>query len=309
LRLAFLGTPDFSIAALDALIAAGHEVVCVYSQPPRPAGRGKALRPSPVHQAAEARGIEVRTPASLRSAEEQQAFTDLDLDAAVVVAYGLILPKAILDAPKHGCFNIHASLLPRWRGAAPIQRAILAGDRTSGVTIMQMDEGLDTGPMLAREEIAITASMTAGELHDTLSALGARMIVDALASVAAGTAEPIIQPQSGVTYAEKLRKEEAAIDWRRPAADVLLTIRAFNPFPGAFFMHGGERFRVLEADIVQVGGTPGHVLDADLAIACGDRAIRPRVIQRQGKKPMTLEELLRGFSIPAGTVLPLPEGA
>lgn len=309
MRLAFLGTPDFSIAALDALIAAGHEVVCVYSQPPRPAGRGKALRPSPVHQAAEARGIEVRTPASLRSAEEQQAFTDLDLDAAVVVAYGLILPKAILDAPKHGCFNIHASLLPRWRGAAPIQRAILAGDRTSGVTIMQMDEGLDTGPMLAREEIAITASMTAGELHDTLSALGARMIVDALASVAAGTAEPIIQPQSGVTYAEKLRKEEAAIDWRRPAADVLLTIRAFNPFPGAFFMHGGERFRVLEADIVQVGGTPGHVLDADLAIACGDRAIRPRVIQRQGKKPMTLEELLRGFSIPAGTVLPLPEGA
>lgn len=308
MRLAFLGTPDFSVAALEALIAAGHEIACVYSQPPRPAGRGKALRPSPVHQAAEARGIEVRTPASLKSSEEQEAFAALDLDAAVVVAYGLILPKAILDAPTFGCFNIHASLLPRWRGAAPIQRAILAGDRVSGVTIMQMDEGLDTGPMLLREEIAIGPEMTAGDLHDGLAALGARMVVDTLASVEAGTVEPVAQPQAGITYAEKLRKEEAAIDWRRPAADILLTVRAFNPFPGAFFLFGGERFRVLEADIVSLHGDPGHVLDGDLAIACGDRAIRPRVIQRQGKKPMTLEELLRGFAIPAGTVLPLPDG-
>ncbi len=308
MRLAFLGTPDFSVAALEALIAAGHEIACVYSQPPRPAGRGKALRPSPVHQAADARGIEVRTPASLRSAEEQQAFAALDLDAAVVVAYGLILPKAILDAPEFGCFNIHASLLPRWRGAAPIQRAILAGDKTSGVTIMQMDEGLDTGPMLLREQVAIGPEMTAGDLHDALAALGARMIVDTLASVEAGTVEPVAQPQAGITYAEKLRKEEAAIDWRRPAADILLTVRAFNPFPGAFFLFGGERFRVLEADILPLHGDRGHVLDGDLAIACGDRAIRPRDIQRQGRKPMPLEELLRGFAIPAGTVLPLPDG-
>lgn len=296
------------MAALEALIAAGHEIACVYSQPPRPAGRGKALRPSPVHQAAEAHGIEVRTPARLRDSEEQEAFAALGLDAAVVVAYGLILPKAILDAPKHGCFNIHASLLPRWRGAAPIQRAILAGDRTSGVTIMQMDAGLDTGPMLLREEIAIGPEMTAGELHDELAALGARMIVDALAAVEAGTVEAVVQPHAGVTYAEKLRKEEAAINWRRPAADVLLTVRAFNPFPGAFFQFGGERFRVLAADIVPLHGKPGHVLDGDLAIACGDRAVRPRVIQRQGRKPMPLEELLRGFAIPAGTVLPLPDG-
>ena len=308
MRLAFLGTPDFSVAALEALIAAGHEIACVYSQPPRPAGRGKALRPSPVHQAAEARGIEVRTPASLRSPEEQQAFAALDLDAAVVVAYGLILPKAILDAPEYGCFNIHASLLPRWRGAAPIQRAILAGDKTTGVTIMRMDEGLDTGPMLLREQVAIGPETTAGDLHDALAALGARMIVDALAAIGNGTAEPVAQPQAGITYAEKLRKEEAALDWRRPAADILLTVRAFNPFPGAFFLFGGERFRVLEAEILPLHGKPGHVLDGDLAIACGDRAIRPRVIQRQGRKPMPLEELLRGFDIPAGTVLPLPDG-
>jgi methionyl-tRNA formyltransferase len=306
MRLAFLGTPDFSVTALNALIEAGHDIVCVYSQPPRPAGRGKALRPTPVHAAAEAAGIEVRTPVSLRHGEAQQAFADLALDAAVVVAYGLILPKTILDAPAHGCFNIHASLLPRWRGAAPIQRAIEAGDSESGVTIMQMDEGLDTGPMLLRESVPIGATTTAGQLHDALAIMGARMITETLRAAEDGELDPVVQPDEGVTYAEKIRKEEAIIDWRRTAEDIRRQIYAFNPFPGAFFTFGGERFRIHEAEVVSGNGSPGQITDDVLTIACGHDLIRPSVVQRQGKKPMAVADLLRGFDIPRGSQLDLP---
>ncbi|MEQ8708575.1 MAG: methionyl-tRNA formyltransferase [Rhodospirillales bacterium] len=307
MRLAFLGTPDFSVVALDALIAAGHEIACVYSQPPRRAGRGKSLRPSPVHQFAGEKGIEVRTPVSVKSEPEQAAFAALDLDAAVVVAYGLILPAGLLSAPRHGCFNIHASLLPRWRGAAPIQRAILAGDGMSGVTIMQMDEGLDTGPMLLREEIALTPEMTAGDLHDRLAEIGGRLITETLAAAEAGLLDPVVQPLEGVTYAAKISKGEAALDWRQPAVDVERAIRAFNPVPGAFFMRGGERIRLLAADVVSGKGHPGTILDDAMTIACGEAAIRPTLVQRQGKRAMTPAELLNGYDLPQGEILALPD--
>ena len=307
MRLAFLGTPDFSVVALDALIAAGHEIACVYSQPPRRAGRGKSLRPSPVHQFAEEKGIEVRTPVSVKSEDEQAAFAALDLDAAVVVAYGLILPAGILAAPRHGCFNIHASLLPRWRGAAPIQRAILAGDKMSGVTIMQMDEGLDTGPMLLRGEIPLVPGMTAGDLHDALAVMGGRLITETLTAADAGNLNPVVQPSEGVTYAAKISKGEAALDWRRPAIEVERAIRAFNPVPGAFFMRGGERIRLLAADVVSGRGYPGTILDNAMTIACGDGAIRPTLVQRQGKRAMTPSELLNGYDLPPGDVLALPD--
>ena len=307
MRLAFLGTPDFSVVALDALIAAGHEIACVYSQPPRRAGRGKSLRPSPVHQFAEEKGIEVRTPVSVKPEDEQAAFAALDLDAAVVVAYGLILPAGILAAPRHGCFNIHASLLPRWRGAAPIQRAILAGDKMSGVTIMQMDEGLDTGPMLLRGDIPLVPGMTAGDLHDALAIMGGRLIAETLTAADAGDLSPVVQPSEGVTYAAKISKGEAALDWRRPAIEVERAIRAFNPVPGAFFMRGGERIRLLAADVVSGRGNPGTILDNAMTIACGDGAIRPTLVQRQGKRAMTPAELLNGYDLPPGDVLALPD--
>ncbi|MEW5726205.1 MAG: methionyl-tRNA formyltransferase [Pseudomonadota bacterium] len=301
MRLAFMGTPDFSVPILAALLDAGHDVAAVYSQPPRPAGRGHKEQPTPVHAFASSRGLEVRTPKSLKSADEQQAFRELGLDAAVVAAYGLILPKAILEAPRRGCLNVHASILPRWRGAAPIQRAILAGDAVTGVTIMQMDEGLDTGAMLLVEETPITAATTAQSLHDTLSAMGARMIVDALARLDA--LEPRPQPGDGVTYAHKLAKDEGRVDWTRPAAEIERQVRGLNPWPGVWCELGGERLKVLEVAAVAGSGTPGATLDDALTVACGDGALRLIRVQRAGKAPMAAAEMLRGLAVPKGTVL------
>ncbi|HEX8625435.1 MAG TPA: methionyl-tRNA formyltransferase [Allosphingosinicella sp.] len=300
MRIAFMGTPEFAVPTLDALVAAGHEVVAVYSQPPRPAGRGKALRPSPVQQRAEALEIEVRTPTSLKGPGAQADFASLDLDVAVVAAYGLILPRAILDAPRRSCLNVHASLLPRWRGAAPIQRAILAGDRTTGVTIMRMEEGLDTGPMLAVMGIPI-GRKTAGELTGELAALGAEWMVEVLGQL--DRIGPRAQDDSKATYAPKIRKEEARLDFSLHALDVDRRIRAFNPVPGAWFEYAGERLKLLAADPVQVAGEPGTVLDEWLTIACGEGGIVPTSIQRSGRAPMSGAELLRGFPIPPGAKL------
>ena len=303
LRVVFMGTPDFSVPILENLIHAGHEMAAVYSQPARPAGRGHQLRPSPVAAAAEKRGIPVRTPKSLKSTEEQEAFAALKADVAVVAAYGLILPKAILDAPGQGCINVHASLLPRWRGAAPIQRCIEAGDAHTGVTIMQMDEGLDTGAMLLAECLPITPTTTGGSLHDDLSAIGARLIVETMSRLEGGSllAEP--QPPEGVTYADKLTKEEGRIDWRRSVAQIDRQVRAFTPWPGVWFELRGERIKLISAKVVEGKGESGEVLDDHLTVACGEGALRLETLQRAGKGPMSAAELLRGFSIPAGTRL------
>lgn len=306
LRLAFLGSPDFAVPVLRALIDAGHEVVCVYAQPPRPAGRGKRERPTAVQAAAEAAGIEVRTPRSLRDPETQAAFAALDLDAAVVVAYGLILPQPVLDAPRLGCVNVHASLLPRWRGAAPIQRAIAAGDAETGVTIMQMDAGLDTGPMLLRRAVPIEPQTTAAGLHDILCALGAELIVPALAGLAAGDLRPEPQPADGATYAKKLERDEGLLDFARPAVELERLVRAFDPWPGVYFVLGAERIKVLSVRVLKVGrlgNAPGTVLDDELTIACGEDALRPVRVQRAGKGPMTAQAMLRGFAVAPGTVL------
>ncbi|HEX8062243.1 MAG TPA: methionyl-tRNA formyltransferase [Allosphingosinicella sp.] len=300
MRIAFMGTPEFAVPTLEALASAGHEIAAVYSQPPRPAGRGKALRPSPVQQRAEALGIEVRTPLSLKDPEAQAGFAGLDLDAAVVAAYGLILPKPILDAPRLGCLNVHASLLPRWRGAAPIQRAILAGDRTTGVTIMQMEEGLDTGPMLAAAGTPI-GRKTAGELTAELGRLGAEWMVEVLGQL--HRIGPREQSEDKATYAPKIRKEEARLDFSRHALELERQVRAFNPAPGAWFEFGGERLKLLAADTVQVEGEPGTVLDERLTISCGVGGLVPTLIQRSGRAPMSGAELLRGFPIPPGTRL------
>jgi methionyl-tRNA formyltransferase len=300
MRIAFMGTPGFAVPTFEALIRAGHDVAAVYSQPPRPAGRGKAPRPSPVQQAAEARGIEVRTPLTLRDAEAQQAFAALDLDAAVVAAYGLILPQPILDAPRLGCLNVHGSLLPRWRGAAPGQRAILAGDAKTGITIMQMERGLDTGPMLAVRETDIDGK-TAGELTTELAVIGADLMVEVLARLPAVEAVP--QPEEGVTYAAKIEKQEAKLDFTRSAVDVERQVRAFNPLPGAFFECRGERIKVHRAEISGLAGPPGTLLDDKLTIACARGSIVPTLVQRAGRAAMSAEELLRGFPIPAGTRL------
>ena len=307
-RIAYMGTPDFSVAALAALIEAGHEVACVYSQPPRPAGRGKKDRPSPVHEFAAERGIEVRHPETLRDEAEQAAFAALDLDLAVVAAYGLILPKAILEAPRHGCLNIHASLLPRWRGAAPIQRAILAGDRISGVTVMRMDEGLDTGPMLLRESVTIGPKTNAGRLHDDLAAMGARMIVEALAKLEAGKIEETPQPDEGVTYAAKIDKAETRVDWSRPSEEVHNHIRGLSPFPGAWCEFPDDagkpiRVKLLRTTCADGGGAPGTVLDDRLTIACGNGAIRILELQRAGRQPTQADAFLRGTPLAAGTRL------
>ncbi|GBH29632.1 methionyl-tRNA formyltransferase [Sphingobium xenophagum] len=298
MRIIYMGTPDFAVPALDALAKAGHDIVAVYSQPPRPAGRGKNLTPSPVHQRAVAMGIEVRTPESLKDAAVQAAFAALDADVAVVAAYGLILPRAILDAPRHGCMNIHASLLPRWRGAAPIQRAILSGDNVTGVTIMDMAAGLDTGPMRAKYVTKIEGK-TAGALTAELAQAGADLMVEVLDDVAQHP--PMAQPEEGVTYAAKIAKAEARIDFTRPALQIERQVRAFNPFPGAFFEYGGERFRILTAQVEHEDGAPGALLDDALLIACGHGAIRPTLIQRAGKAAMTPDEMLRGFDMPAGS--------
>jgi len=299
MRIVFMGSPDFAVPSLDALVEAGHEVVAVYCQPPRPAGRGKADRKTAVHERAEQLGIEVRTPRTLRDAAEQERFRALGADLAVVAAYGLILPKPILDASKEGCVNVHASLLPRWRGAAPIQRAILAGDEVSGVTIMQMDEGLDTGPMLLRRELDIRGK-NAGQVTDEMAKLGANALIEWLDS----QTPPRPQPDDGVTYAAKIDKAEARIDWSVPADRIERQVRAFAPVPGAWFEARGERIKLLEAVVgTDASGSPGEVLDDCLSVACGEGYIRPLKVQRAGRASMTPGELLRGFPIPKGTIL------
>ena len=300
MRLIFMETPDFAVPALDALAEAGHEIAAVYCQPPRPAGRGKALQPSPVQRRAEALGLDVRHPVSLRDADEQARFAALEADAAVVAAYGLILPQPILAAPRRGCFNIHASLLPRWRGAAPIQRAILAGDAITGVTIMDMEAGLDTGPMRATVRIPVDRK-TAGELTGELASKGAALMAEVLADL--DNYPPSPQPEEGVTYAAKIDKAEARLDFSPGAAAVERQVRAFNPAPGAFFELDGERIRVLAADIVADSGEAGVVLDDRLTIGSGDDALRPTRVQRAGRGAMSTEELLRGFPIAPGTRL------
>lgn len=300
MRIVFMGTPDFAVPTLDALVAAGHQVVAVYTQPPRPAGRGKALSPSAVQRRAEALGIEVRSPARLRAADDQAAFAALGADVAVAAAYGLILPQPILDAPRLGCFNVHASLLPRWRGAAPIQRAILAGDAVTGVTIMAMEAGLDTGPMLARVEVLIEA-MNAGALTKILADEGARLLVEVIGDLPAHPPTP--QPDTGVTLAPKVDKSEARLDFLPSAPQVVRQIRAFAPTPGAFFELAGERIRILDAESTLEGGAPGTTIDDALTIACNPGAIRPLLVQRAGRGAMSPGDLLRGFAIPAGSRL------
>ena len=298
MRIVFMGSPDFAVPSLEALVEAGHDVIAAYCQPPRPAGRGKAERKTAVHERAEQLGIPVRTPRTLRDEEEQARFRALDADIAVVAAYGLILPKPILEAPMGGCVNVHASLLPRWRGAAPIQRAILAGDEVTGVTIMQMEEGLDTGPMLSAMPTKIDRK-TAGELTDELAKLGALALVHWLQVQTPGTPQPGV----GVTYAKKIDKAEARIDWSTSAKEVERQARAFNPVPGAWFEANGERIKLLRANIDRGTGKPGEVIDDALTISCSDGAVRPLQVQRAGRAVMTPEELLRGFLIPKGTIL------
>lgn len=309
LRIAFMGSPDFAVPVLAALVDAGHELACVYSQPPRPAGRGKKLRPTPVHQWAEARGLDVRTPRSLKTDPEQSAFDALGLDAAVVVAYGLILPQAVLDAPRLGCMNMHASLLPRWRGAAPIHRAIIAGDEVTGVQAMMMEAGLDTGPVLATEDTRILPTDTTGTVHDRLAAMAADLAVSALAGLADGTLTPQPQAEDGVTYAHKVTAEDQRIDWTRPAAEVDCQIRGLSPFPGAWFHYtpAGEaaplRMKALLSQLEDgvSGRAAGEVLDDRLLIQCGDgRAVRLLTAQKPGSKAMQASDLLRGLAVPAG---------
>jgi len=293
-----MGSPDFAVPSLNALVEAGHEVVAAYCQPARPAGRGKTERRTAVHVRAEELGIAVRTPKSLRNEDEQALFRGLDTDLAVVAAYGLILPRPILEAPKAGCINVHASLLPRWRGAAPIQRAILAGDEVSGVTIMQMDEGLDTGPMLHRLTLDIRGK-NAGQVTEELANLGAQALLDWIGN----PSPPEPQPIAGATYAKKIDKAEARIDWSKPGAEIELQVRAFAPSPGAWFEANGERIKLLEANAIELVGSAGKVLDDHLTIGTGSGSLRPTKVQRAGRAPMSPEDLLRGFPIAKGTKL------
>ncbi|MGA1234018.1 MAG: methionyl-tRNA formyltransferase [Lutimaribacter sp.] len=301
MRLVFMGSPDFSVPVLDALVSAGHQIACVYCQPPRPAGRGKKDRPTPMHARALELGLPVRHPTSLRHAEVQQEFAALQADVAVVVAYGLILPQAVLDAPRHGCLNIHASLLPRWRGAAPIHRAIMAGDAETGICIMQMEAGLDTGPVLLRLATPIGENETTGALHDRLSVLGAKGILQALADL--GQLLPSPQPDVGVCYAEKIDKSEACVNWARPAVDLHRQIRGLSPFPGAWTLIDGARVKLLGAELATGTGAPGTVLDEGLRIACGEGALRITRLQRAGKAAQDTATALRGMAVPAGMVL------
>jgi len=301
MRVIFMGTPEFSVPVLDALVAAGHEIVSVYCQPPRPAGRGRKDRASPVQTRAEELGLAVRHPVSLKVPEAQAAFAALKADVAVVVAYGLILPQAVLDAPARGCLNVHASLLPRWRGAAPIHRAIMAGDAKTGVCIMQMEAGLDTGPVLLRRETDIGATETTADLHDRLSVMGAEEIVTALARLDDLRGEP--QSDSGVTYAAKIEKAEARIDWSRPAPEVDRQIRGLSVFPGAWFEHQGQRIKVLGSTLADGDGAAGEVLDDGLRVACGSGAVRLTRVQRAGKAAQDADAFQRGAPIPPGTIL------
>lgn len=300
MRLAFMGTPEFAVPTLDALVVAGHDVAAVYTQPPRPANRGKKLTPSAVHQRAEELGLFVQCPLSLRQEDAQAEFAALGLDVAIVAAYGLILPPAVLNAPTHGCLNVHGSLLPRWRGAAPVQRAILAGDATTGVMVMQMEAGLDTGPVRATTEIEI-GHKTTGQLTLELAELGAELMVQTLANLEAYPC--VAQPDDGVTYAAKIDKAETKLDFSLPAEGVERQIRAFNPAPGAWFAFEGERYRVLAAEIVTSNGAAGTIMDDQLTIACNSNAIRPTRIQRAGKPAMPTADLLRGKAMPVGSIL------
>jgi len=308
--IAFMGTPGFAVPALDALVAAGHRIVAVYSQPPRPTGRGHRVQPSPVQARAEALGLPVRTPGTFKDEAVQAAFAALDLDAAVVAAYGLVLPEAVLRAPRLGCINIHASLLPRWRGAAPIQRAIMAGDAETGITIMQMERGLDTGPMLLRAAIPIGPAATQASLTEALAALGARLAVEALDRLAAGRLVAERQPESGVTYAAKIAREEGALDWRHSAVENERKVRALNPAPGTWFALGEERIKVLAAAAEPGAGTSGSVVDADLGIACAEGVFRPTILQRPGRGPVERRAFLNGTPVKTGTqlVTPVPAG-
>jgi len=301
MRLAFMGTPEFSVPVLSELLAAGHDIAAVYTRAPQPSGRGRKLTPSPVHRFAEANNIEVRTPKNFKAEQERAAFAALDLDVAIVVAYGLILPQAVLDTPRHGCINLHASLLPRWRGAAPIQRAIMAGDELTGVDVMRMEAGLDTGPVLLSESIEIKPTDTFQTLHDRLSQVGAQLAPRALAALARGTLVEKPQSEQGVTYAHKISSEEARIDWTKPAAQVDCHIRGLSPFPGAWFEADGARIKVLSSRPALATGVAGTILEADdkFIVACGDGAVELMLLQRAGKRPQSADEFLRGFSISA----------
>ncbi|MBW7922294.1 MAG: methionyl-tRNA formyltransferase [Rubellimicrobium sp.] len=298
MRIAFMGTPAFAVAALDALVAAGHDIACVWTRAPQPAGRGQQERPSPVHARAAALGLPVRHPAGFRDPAEQAALAASGVDVAVVVAYGIILPQAALDIPRHGCLNIHASLLPRWRGAAPIQRAVMAGDTESGVSITRMEAGLDTGPVLLTRATPVGADETAGELHDRLAVLGAAAIVAALAHLPDLVAQP--QDDAAATYAEKITKDEARVDWTRPAPEVARHILGLSPFPGAWCLAGDVRLKLLRARLAEGAGAPGEVLDANtMTVACGTGAVEISELQRPGRRAMARDDALRGFSLPA----------
>jgi methionyl-tRNA formyltransferase len=307
MRIIFMGTPDFAVPTLRAILDAGHEIAAVYTQPPRAAGRGMALHKSPIHRTAELAGLSVRTPERLKGPEEQERFRALDADAAVVVAYGLILPSAVLAGTREGAFNLHASLLPRWRGAAPINRAIMAGDSASGVSIMRLDEGLDTGPVCLTGRVPIGGDMTAGDLHDVLAQQGGELMVEALARLERGDLDCTPQPEEGATYAHKIDPSETRIDWSRPAPEVHDIIRGLSPYPGAWFdteLNGrSERVRALRTKLAEVSGLPGTVLDDHLTIACGEGAVRLAQVQRAGKRPMSAEDFLRGAKLTAGMVL------
>lgn len=310
LRLAFMGTPAFSVPTLRNVVSAGHDVAVVYTQPPRPAGRGMSEQKSPVHIAAQSLKLQVETPKSLKSVDEQQRFAALELDAALVVAYGLLLPETFIDGAKFGCFNLHASKLPRWRGAAPIQRAIMSGDQATAATIMRMDRGLDTGPICLEHRVNIGPDMTASDLHDLLAASGADLMVEALAELERGTLQQQPQPDDGVTYARKIEKSEAQIDFTRPAADVHNHIRGLSPFPGAWFEAPDksgrpDRIKVLKSELCDVSGPPGQVLDDTLTIACGDGSVRLVSVQRAGRRAVSAAEFLRGFPLGAGAEVPV----
>ena len=299
MRVAFMGTPEFSVPALSALIEAGHEIACVYSQPPRPAGRGHKKRPSPIQELAESLDLDARQPSSLGEKTVQAEFLSLNADVAVVVAYGLILPKPILSGPRLGCLNIHASLLPRWRGAAPIQRAILAGESETGITIMQIDDGLDTGPILAVERVPITKKTTASNLHDELANIGARLIVEVLSN---DLPSPVSQPEEGVTYAQKLDRAEGRIDWTRTSSEIDRRVRALNPWPGVWCELNSERLQIFSVKPVNGSGVPGTVIAEPLIVACGEGALQIDQVQRAGRSKMPTADFVRGYPVPIGTV-------
>lgn len=306
LNIVFMGTPAFALPALQALLKEGYRVQAVYTQAPKPVGRGYIVQKSPIHIFSEDQGIPVFTPKSLRSVEEQEKFAALKADLAVVAAYGLILPKAILEAPKFGCLNIHGSLLPRWRGAAPMQRALLAGDHKTGITIMQMDEGLDTGPTLTTCEIPLTDKTTITELHDQMAQQGAQLLIETIPGYMNGSIQPVPQPTEGVTYADKLTREDGLVDWRQPAVVIDRQVRALNPWPGVSFFDGTHHLKILKAQVIDKSGKPGEILVNGLTIACGQQALQILTLQKPGSKPLEARAFLNGYPLKVGTILPCP---